>query len=357
MSNVQKLWIWGAAFALFFVAVYVLRDVLLPFVAGIAIAYFLDPLTSFLQKKMHSRTVALGVVCAVLILVLLLGFFIIVPIVQKQLGVFLANLPVYAGLLWNRIEPYFIELKKIFPSQADNLQQTVTEHLSGGMKLLLGTVRKVLSGSVAFINLLSVLVITPVVAFYLLKDWDKFCRVIKDLLPREEARTIRKLLSEMNDIISGFVRGQATVCLCLGVFYAVGLTLCGLDLGLLIGLGIGVLSFIPYVGSTIGFVTSVGLLLVQYNDWKHTVAVLVVFFLGQMLEGNILTPKLVGEKVGLHPVWVMFALLTGASLFGFLGVLIAVPTAAIIGVLVRFGVRKYKESRLYLGAAEQRENA
>ncbi len=352
MSNMQKLWIWGAAFSFFFVAVYVLRDVLLPFVAGISIAYFLDPPTSFLQRKTHSRTVALGVVCAVLILVLLLGFFIIVPVIQKQLGLFLSNLPAYVGLLWNRLEPYFVEVKKIFPAQTDNLQQTVSEHLSGGVKLLLGTVRKVLSGSMAFINLLSVLLITPVVAFYLLRDWEKFCRVIKDLLPREEARTIRKLLSEMNDIISGFVRGQATVCLCLGVFYAVGLTLSGLDLGLLIGLGIGVLSFIPYVGSTIGFITSVGLSIVQFDDWKHVVAVVVVFFLGQMLEGNVLTPKLVGEKVGLHPVWVMFALLAGASLFGFLGVLIAVPTAAIIGVLVRFGVQKYKACRLYLGASE-----
>lgn len=357
MSNMQKLWIWGAAFAVFFAGLYVLRDVLLPFVAGITIAYFLDPLTTFLQRKMHSRAAALGVVCFVLLLALLLCIFIIVPIVQKQMTLFLANLPVYAGLLWNKVEPYFIELKRIFPSQADNLQQTVSEHLSGGMKLLLGTVRKVLSGSMAFINLLSVLLITPVVAFYLLRDWDGFCNVIKGLLPRQEARTIRKLLSEMNDIISGFVRGQATVCLCLGVFYAVGLTLCGLDLGLLIGLGIGILSFIPYVGSTIGFVTSVGLSIIQFGDWKHTIAVIVVFLLGQMLEGNVLTPKLVGEKVGLHPVWVMFALLAGASLFGFLGVLIAVPTAAIIGVLVRFGIQKYKESALYLGTVKPNKNA
>lgn len=357
MSNVQKLWIWGLAFVIFFIVVYVLRDVLLPFVAGIAIAYFLDPVTTFLQKKTRSRTIALSVVCSVLILMLLLCFFIIVPIVQKQLGIFLSNLPTYAGLLWTRIEPYLAELKKLFPNQTENLQQTISEHLSGGMKLLLGTVRKVLSGSMAFINLLSVLLITPVVAFYLLRDWNKFCSVIKGLLPREEARTIRKLLSEMNDIISGFVRGQATVCLCLGVFYAAGLTLCGLDLGLLIGLGIGFLSFIPYVGSTIGLVSSVGLSLVQYNDWKHTVAVLAVFFLGQMMEGNVLTPKLVGEKVGLHPVWVMFALLTGASLFGFLGVLIAVPTAAIIGVLVRFGIQKYKESALYLGTVKPQKNA
>ena len=356
MSNVQKLWIWGVAFVFFFIGVYILRDVLLPFVAGITIAYFLDPLTTKLQQKTHSRIAALCIVFAILILFLLLCVFIIVPVVQKQLSIFLSNLPVYAALLWSKAEPYVIELKRLFPQQADNLQQTISEHLSGGVKLLLGTVRKVLSGSMAFINLLSLLLITPVVAFYLLRDWNKFCGVIKGLLPREEARTIRRLLSEMNDIISGFVRGQATVCLCLSVYYAVGLTLAGLDLGLLIGLGIGILSFIPYVGSSIGFITSVGLAFVQFDDWKHICAVLAVFFLGQMLEGNVLTPKLIGEKVGLHPVWVMFALLAGATLFGFLGVLIAVPTAAIIGVLVRFGIRKYKESALYLGAEKPQEN-
>ena len=357
MSNIQKLSVWGLAFVLFVIGVYVLRDVLLPFVAGIAIAYFLDPLTTRLQKKLHSRIAAVCVVSAVLILLFLLYIFIVVPIVQKQLSIFVANLPVYAGLLWSKIEPYAMELKRLFPKQVGDLHQTVSEHISGGFKLLFGTARKLLSGSMAFINLLSLLLITPVVAFYLLRDWTKFCLSVRRLLPRAEAKTIHSLLSEMNDTISGFVRGQATVCLCLGIFYAVGLTLAGLDLGLLIGLGIGVLSFIPYVGSTTGFVVSVGLAAVQFDDWKRIAVVVIIFFTGQMLEGNVLTPKLVGEKVGLHPVWVMFALLAGATLFGFLGVLIAVPVAAIIGVLVRFGIQKYMESPLYLGTAEQQQNA
>ena len=357
MSNMQKLSVWGLAFVLFVAGVYVLRDVLLPFVAGIAIAYFLDPLTTRLQKKLHSRIAAVCAVSAVLVLLFLLCIFIIVPIVQKQLSIFIANLPVYAGLLWSKIEPYAMELKRLFPKQAGDLHQTVSEHISGGFRLLLGTARKVLSGSMAFINLLSLLLITPVVAFYLLRDWTNFCLSVRRLRPRAVAKTIRSLLSEMNDIISGFVRGQATVCLCLGIFYAVGLTLAGLDLGLLIGLGIGILSFIPYVGSTTGFIISVSLAAVQFDDWKRIAVVVVIFFTGQMLEGNVLTPKLVGEKVGLHPVWVMFALLVGATLFGFLGVLIAVPAAAIIGVLVRFGIQKYMESALYLGTAEQNQNA
>ena len=352
MSGMQKLCVWGAAFVLFVAGIYVLRDVLLPFVAGIAVAYFLDPVTSKLQKRLHSRIAATCIVSAVLFLLFLLCVFIIVPIVQKQLSVFIANMPVYAGLIWEKLEPYVAEARRLFPKQADNLRQTVSAHFSGGFKLLLGTVQKVLSGGMAFINLLSLLLITPVVAFYLLRDWTKFCLAIRRLMPREEAKTIRFLLAQMNDIIAGFVRGQATVCLCLGAFYAIGLTLSGLDLGLMIGLGIGVLSFIPYVGSTTGFVVSVGLAVVQFNDWKRVAVVIAVFLCGQMLEGNFLTPKLVGEKVGLHPVWVMFALLAGAALFGFLGVLIAVPVAAIVGVLVRFGIRKYMESSLYLGVGK-----
>ena len=353
MSNTQKLSAWGFAFILFLIGIYVLRDVLLPFVAGIAIAYFLDPLTSKLQKKMHSRIAAVCVISAMLILLVLLCIFIIVPIVQKQLSIFIANLPMYAGLLWSKIEPYAMELKRLFPQQADDLRQTLADHFSSGFKILLKTVQKLLSSSMAVINLLSLLLITPVVAFYLLRDWTGFCLSIRRLLPRAEARTIRSLLSEMNDIIAGFIRGQATVCLCLGIFYAVGLTLAGLDLGLLIGLGIGALSFIPYVGSTLGFVLSLSLAAVQFDDWKHIAVVVVIFFTGQMLEGNVLTPKLVGEKVGLHPVWVMFALLAGATLFGFLGVLIAVPVAAIVGVLVRFAIQKYMESPLYLGSVEK----
>ncbi len=353
MSNTQKLSAWGFAFILFLIGIYVLRDVLLPFVAGIAIAYFLDPLTSKLQKKMHSRIAAVCVISAMLILLVLLCIFIIVPIVQKQLSIFIANLPMYAGLLWSKIEPYAMELKRLFPQQADDLRQTLADHFSSGFKILLKTVQKLLSSSMAVINLLSLLLITPVVAFYLLRDWTGFCLSIRRLLPRAEARTIRSLLSEMNDIIAGFIRGQATVCLCLGIFYAVGLTLAGLDLGLLIGLGIGALSFIPYVGSTLGFILSLSLAAVQFDDWKHIAVVVVIFFTGQMLEGNVLTPKLVGEKVGLHPVWVMFALLAGATLFGFLGVLIAVPVAAIVGVLVRFAIQKYMESPLYLGSVEK----
>lgn len=353
MTGTQKITAWSVVFILFIWITYELRDVLTPFVAGIAMAYFLDPVTTKLQKRFHSRMAALLLVSSVFILFCLMFIFIIVPIVQKQFVTFGSNLPTYANLLWSKTEPLLFELKRLFPNQMDNLKESISEHLSDGLKIVVGTAKKLLSGTAAIINVISIIVITPIVAFYLLRDWDKFCNSIKKLLPRDEAKTIRCLLGQMNDIISGFIRGQATVCLVLGIFYAVLLSLAGLDLGLLLGLGIGILSFIPYVGSTLGFIMSVGLALVQFDDWKRVLLIAVIFFVGQMLEGNVLTPKLIGDKVGLHPVWVMFALLAGGALFGFLGVLIAVPVAAMIGVLVRFGIQKYLHSSLYLGTQEQ----
>ena len=349
MTKTQKIVFWTFVFLLFFAGVYVLRDVLLPFAAGIVLAYFLDPATTKLEEKLHSRTVAVVIVFGCFVLLCLLALLIVLPIVQKQLASFVENVPVYVTLLWQKIAPFLEDLKDYLPKQAANLKDSVAEHLSGTVKFAFTAIGRLVSRSVALLNILSLLIVTPVVTFYLLRDWEVFCAEIKDLFPRNEAAVIRSLLSQMNDILSGFIRGQAMVCLCLGVFYAVGLSAAGLDLGLLIGLGIGALSFIPYVGSTTGFVISVGLSCVQFSDWHRTAIVMVIFFLGQMLEGNFLTPKLVGEKVGLAPVWVMFALLAGAALLGFLGVLIAVPVAAVIGVLVRFGIEKYKASPLYLG--------
>jgi predicted PurR-regulated permease PerM len=207
----------------------------------------------------------------------------------------------------------------------------------------------VLTGSLVVVNILSLLFITPIVTFYMLRDWDVMVSKVNAWLPRQHAETIRIQLREIDRTLAGFVRGQATVCLALGTFYGVGLTAVGLDLGLIIGLGSGLVSFIPYLGTLSGFVIGVALAFAQAQDWHLPAMVAGVFIVGQVLEGNFLTPKLVGDKVGLHPVWVMFALLAGATLFGFVGVLLAVPVSAVIGVLVRFGLSRYLVSPLYKG--------
>ena len=194
---------------------------------------------------------------------------------------------------------------------------------------------------------LRLLVITPLVAFYLLRDWDRIVARIDSLLPSRIRPIVREQAKEIDDILAGFVRGQATVCLLLGVFYAVGLSLAGLDFGVIVGLGTGLISFIPYFGMTIGLVTGMGIAVAQFADWVPIAIVAGVFAVGQVLEGNVITPRLVGNRVRLHPVWVIFAVLAGGALFGFTGILLALPAAAVIGVLVRFAVSRYQGSSLF----------
>lgn len=203
------------------------------------------------------------------------------------------------------------------------------------------------SGGLAVFNALSLVVIMPVVAFYLLRDWDRIVAHVDSLLPRDAADTVREQVREIDDRLSGFVRGQASVCLVLGTWYAVGLTIVGLDFGVLVGVGAGLISFVPYLGTALGLIAGLGLAIAQFDSWLPIGLVAAVFATGQILEGYVLTPRLVGERVGLHPVWVLFALMAGGALLGFTGVLLAVPAAAVIGVLVRFAIGRYLQSPLY----------
>jgi predicted PurR-regulated permease PerM len=213
-------------------------------------------------------------------------------------------------------------------------------------------VETVLSSAVSLVNVLVLIVIVPVVTFYLLLDWDNLVARIDALLPRDHAPTVRKLAAEIDRTLSSFVRGQGTVCLILGIYYAAALALVGLNFGLVVGFIAGALTFIPYVGALVGGVLAIGLALFQFwGDWWWIVAVWAIFQSGQFVEGNILTPNLVGSSVGLHPVWLIFALSAFGALFGFVGLLVAVPVAAIIGVLVRFGLDRYRESMLYRGVS------
>jgi predicted PurR-regulated permease PerM len=205
---------------------------------------------------------------------------------------------------------------------------------------------------VALFQLISLVVITPLVSFYLLRDWDRIVERIDAYLPRGSAPAIHDQFGKIDRTLAGFIRGQATVCLILGAFYAVGLSLVGLEFGLLIGLGTGLISFIPYFGMMVGLAVGISVALAQFSGLGSVALVAAVFAVGQVAEGNFLTPKLVGDRVGLHPVWVIFALLAGGTLFGFTGILLAVPAAAVIGVLVRFTLESYRDSRLYEGLGD-----
>jgi len=224
--------------------------------------------------------------------------------------------------------------------------------LSSGFGLITTVFTSLWSSGVALVSVVSLFVVTPVVAFYMLLDWDRMVAVIDSWVPRDNVATVRGIAKDINTATAGFVRGQGTLCLVLGAMYATGLTLTGLNFGILIGLFAGLISFIPYVGSLTGLVLAVGVAFVQFwPDWTMIVAVAVVFFIGQFIEGNILQPRLVGKSVGLHPVWLMFALFAFGALFGFVGLLVAVPAAAAVGVLVRFALSRYLQSDLYFGGS------
>jgi predicted PurR-regulated permease PerM len=232
----------------------------------------------------------------------------------------------------------------------DSLRESLSGLLGQGAGLLTTIFTSLWSSGKALVDIAGLFVVTPVVAFYMLLDWDRMIETVDDWIPRDHVETVRGIATDINLATAGFVRGQGTLCLILGCYYAVGLTLAGLNFGLLIGLFAGLISFIPYVGSLVGLVLAVGVALVQFwPEWQWIVVVAVVFFSGQFIEGNILQPKLVGKSVGLHPVWLMFALFAFGYLFGFVGLLVAVPAAAAVAVLVRFAIGRYLESPVYKG--------
>ena len=350
MNSGQRWRIWVGGFAAFVVVLYLLRGMLLPFVAGMAIAYFLDPLAGRLQRAGLSRLMATAIITLTFFLVVAALAALLVPLIETQVSGFAHRLPDYIDSLNRRLHPLIQDLMlRLSPRDIEKLRASAGEYAGTAASWALGVVQQVLTGGLAVVNLLSLLVVAPVVTFYLLRDWHPMMDKVDSWLPRHHAATIRAQLGEINRTLAGFVRGQASVCLALGVIYALGLSLIGLDLGLIIGLASGVLSFVPYLGTLSGLVASVALGFAQGPDWTLPAMAAGVFAIGNLIEGNLLTPKLVGDKIGLHPVWIMFALLAGGTLVGFLGLLLAVPVAAVIGVLVRFTLKRYLASPLYHG--------
>ncbi len=350
MSREGKLRFWLIGLAVFLLLLYLLRSILLPFVAGMAIAYFLDPVAFRLERTGLSRTMATVVIEFAFFLVVGLTIFLLAPVVEDQVVRFAQKVPSYAQQLMHRGEPLWRNAKAYLSARDIDRLRAAAGDYAGTVVSWLGTFfTHLLTGSLAVVNLLSLIFITPVVTFYMLRDWHGMTERIDSWLPRHQADIIRRQLAEIDIILSGFVRGQALVCLSLGIFYAVGLTSVGLDLGLVVGFAAGLISFIPYLGTISGFVVGIGLALAQSQDWTLVAMVAGVFLVGNLIEGNVLAPKLVGEKIGLHPVWVIFALLAGAALFGFLGVLLALPVAAVVGVLARFALSRYMASSLYSG--------
>lgn len=354
----RQLLFWLAAFVVFVLFLSVFRSILLPFIAGMALAYMLDPVADRLEALGASRLVATCLILLVFIILFALALILLVPVLSNQLAGLISRMPTYITQLQSVVTDARSEwLQGLIGEGATNIREnlnTVLQEGAGWLTKLLGSIWN--SGK-ALLDVISLFVITPIVAFYLLLDWDHMVARVDGWLPRDHKTELRSIAADINSAIAGFVRGQGSVCLILGSFYAVGLTLAGLNFGLLIGMFAGLISFIPFVGSLVGLVLALGVALVQFwPDFWWILLIVIIFALGQFIEGNILQPKLVGESVGLHPVWLMFSLSAFGVLMGFTGLLIAVPVAAAIGVLVRFGLSKYLSSDLYLGHGPKADN-
>ena len=354
MSLRQQLAFWAAAFAVFVLTLWLLHEILLPFVAGMAVAYLLDPVVTRLQRLGVSRLLAALLIVGLFVVGFVILIILFVPIMGAQLTAFIENLPNYIGRLQALVtDPSRPWLRQVV---GEGFREgDIGDLVKQGAGWLATFLRSLWSGGQALISIFSLLIVTPVVAFYLLYDWDRMLETIDSWVPRPHRATVHELAHEIDRALAGFVRGQTAVCLILGSFYAVGLSLTGLNFGLLIGLVSGLITFIPYVGSMTGLVLAVGVAIAQFwPAWTPILVVAGIFFVGQFLEGYVLAPKLVGESVGLHPVWLMFALFAFGYLFGFVGLLLAVPLAAAIGVLARFALRRYRESPLYTGVEPPR---
>lgn len=344
---------WGLGLAVFVLLLFLFSSVLFPFVLAAAIAYFTDPVADRLERRGFSRVTSTVIITSVVILVAVVALMILVPLLINQVRLAAEAAPEIVGGLRTFLET------NVLPRIDDGgaVGKAVGEALAEAQGRIkdfgLAALQQILSIGAAGVNFLTLMVITPVVAFYLLLDWDHMVARVDDLLPRPHAETIRELARRSDRVLAGFVRGQLTVCLILGGFYAAALMAIQLPFGLLIGLFAGLISFIPFIGSILGGALSIGVAIFYF--WSDPIwigAVALVFVIGQAVEGNYLTPKLVGGSVGLHPVWLMFALSAFGALFGFTGLFIAVPAAAVIGVFLRFSIEQYKSGRLYRGAGD-----
>lgn len=346
----RHLWFWGSAFVIFGLLLWLLKGVLLPFLIGMAVAYFLDPVTRRLETSVGAgRTVATSIVLLSFVAVFALALALAFPVLQGQFLAFAAALPSYIEKLKAVSAPWIERIQtELMDVPQEKIQQQAGSVAGAAFSWATGALKRIWDSGIAIFDILSIILIAPVVSFYMLRDWPKMVAKIDSWLPRRQADTIRGLIGQMDAALSGFVRGQAMVCFVLGMIYAVALSVAGLNFGFFIGFAAGLLSFIPYVGTLVGFATGMIVCWFQFDgDMQHLAIIAAIFGIGQLLEGNVLTPKLVGDKIGLHALWILFALMAGGALLGFVGVMVAVPVAAVVAVLIRFALAQYLQSSYY----------
>lgn len=343
-------WFWAGVVVAIIALIYLFQAVLLPFVAGILLAYLLDPLVNRLTKLGLGRGWATLAVLLVFTILLVGVVLLVVPMLQQQITDLITKMPDLIAALRERFGGLLDLMRtRVSPQDMEKIQDAVGGHAGDILGMIPAFLGGLLTKGLALFNILSLIFITPIVAFYMMRDWPMIVATVDGWLPKRQAPTVRRLFVEMDQKLSGYIRGVSMICIILAVFYGTALSAVGLDFGLVVGLLAALMAFIPFVGAIFGFVISVGLAFAQFSEWTPILLVAGIFLLGQAAEGNLLQPLLVGRQVNLHAVWIIFALLAGGAVFGFLGVLLAVPFAVIIAVLVRFAIEQYRESQLYLG--------
>jgi predicted PurR-regulated permease PerM len=346
----QRLALLVGVVGVLYLALHLFASILLPFVAGAGIAYVLDPFCTRMVRARVPRGVASILLVIGLILVALLFVLLLYPLVLSQVGILVERVPEYARGVSAFAAKTMAQLQQRMGSDIIDAKLTdlVSSQAGSVLGFVTGALSHIVGGGFAIFNVFSLAIVTPVVAFYVLRDWPTVTSRMDGWMPRRYQDVVRAQAREVDRILSAWVRGQATCCLILALYYAVSLSLVGLDLGLVVGLAAGTLSFIPYVGSITGMVTAIGLAFAQFPTWAGVLRVFAVFIVGQALEGYVIYPRFLGDRVELPAVWVIFALFAGGAGFGFLGVMLAVPVAATVGVLMRFWLRRYLRSPLYL---------
>ncbi len=339
---------WIAVMAAFLLFTWLFKDILLPFILGTIIAYLLDPAVKAMRRRNIPRWAATVLILGSFGLFLGILLLMLVPLAYKEAVQLIGVLPDYAERIMEIAQRYSRSLQQHFRQGGlSNLQDALQENISTAIQAGGGLIMGLATGSWALVNMIYVAVLTPIIAFLMMNDWPRMKRWLDDMVPRGSHDIVGELWHEIDAKLSGFIRGQLTISFLLGMAYAIGLSVAGLNFGFLIGLMVGVLSLIPLVGTTTGLLVSLVVAWFQSGEWEYVAIIAAIFFTGQFIEGNFLTPRLLGKSVGLHSLWVLFALTAGGALLGIVGMLLAVPVAAVVGVLAGFVIRQYKRSPVY----------
>jgi len=348
MTEPQKWWLLIVSALLAFV-LYLLSPVLMPFFAAALLAYLGDPLADRLEDKGLSRTAAVVIVFVILFAGLTLAVIMLVPLLEQQMSYLINNVPHYIDVLQHEWLPALMQRLGMDGQALDLslLKKSMDTHFQQAGGVAMSLLSSMANSGLAIVAWLVNVVLIPVLTFYLLRDWDILVARIDELIPRQYENTVAKLANDSDQVLAAFLRGQFMVMLALACIYSVGLWLVGLKLALLIGVLSGLVSFVPYLGFILGLLAASIAVLLQTPDIALLLPVLIVFAVGQLAEGMLLTPLLVGDRIGLHPVAVIFAVLAGGQLFGFVGILLALPVAAVLAVLIRYAHERYKNSAIF----------